>query len=146
MQNQLHKLSDRRSRRARRIVVLCAAAALALPASAFAARGFSIRLHIANHTPIVGKRWPIELTVMRGNKKLDGTIRYEFLFDKAVVSTEPKHGSFKFEHGVYRDNLVFPTQSVGEPLTLRFVVRTRFGTQHVDWALHAKKRRTKKSA
>jgi hypothetical protein len=139
MKNQLRKRSHRRPCRARRIVVLCAAAALALPASAFAATGFTIRVHIANHTPIVGKRWPIELTVTRGDKKLNGTIRYEFLFDKTVVSTEPKHGSFKLKHGVYHDNLVFPRQSVGEPLTLRFVVRTRYGTEHVDWTLHTKK-------
>jgi hypothetical protein len=141
MQNQQHNLAAPPSRRARRntaAACLVAVVALALPASALAA-GFSVKLHIANHTPVVGKRWPIELTITRGKQKLSGTVRYQFLYDKAVVSTAPKHGGFKFTRGVYRDILVFPSQSLGEQLTLRFVVHTRYGTEHADWTIRAKK-------
>jgi hypothetical protein len=124
----------RRLRRRLKPVALGLFAALALPASALAAN-FKIKVHIANHTPIVKKRWPIELTVTRGKKKLSGTVRYEWMFDGAVVKTQPLHGAFKFKHGVYRDQLVFPTTSGGDALTLRFLVTTRYGTEHADWKL-----------
>jgi hypothetical protein len=141
MQNRLRKLPGerphrplRRLRRRLRPVALGLFAALALPASALAA-SFKIKLHIANHAPVVNKRWPIELTITRGEQKLSGTVRYDWMFDGAVVRTQPLHGSFKFKRGVYRDQLVFPTTSLGEPLTLRFLVTTRYGTEHADWKL-----------
>jgi hypothetical protein len=34
---------------------------------------------------------------------------------------------------------VFPKQSIGEPLTLRFLVRTRYGTEHADWRLETRR-------
>jgi hypothetical protein len=141
VQNWLRKLPGerhhrplRRLRRPLRPVALGLLAALALPGSALAA-SFKIKVHIANHAPIVKKRWPVELTITRGEKKLSGTVRYEWMFDGAVVRTQPLHGAFKFKHGVYRDQLVFPTSSLGEAPTLRFLVTTRYGTEHADWKL-----------
>ena len=118
-------------------IALVAASCLALPASAFAA-SFKITPHIANHTPIVDRKWPVELTVTRGKTKLSGTVVYQFMFAGSVVSTQPVHGSYKFKAGVYRDKMIFPKQSLGQPLTLRFVVKTRYGTEHVDWKIKTK--------
>jgi hypothetical protein len=140
---QPHGRGPRRRSRSQALgafTALALTAALALPASALA-KDFTIRLHIANHAPVVGKRWPVELTVMKGARKLNGSVRYQWLFDNAVVKTQPLHGGYRFKHGVYRDQLVFPSQSVGEPLTLRFLVRTRYGTEHVDWTLRTRKGR-----
>ena len=138
MQNPPLKRSGRQLRRRLPCVVaLVLVGAFIFPASALSA-GFSIAVHIANHTPIAGKRWPIELTITRGHQRLAGTVRYQFLFAGVVVRTQPPHGAFKFRHGVYRDQLVFPRQSVGQPLTLRFLVRTRYGTRHVDWKLRTR--------
>jgi hypothetical protein len=145
MQNQLRRLVGERLGRPLSAVLLAAVAAFALPGPALAASpgrtGFTIRLQIANHTPIVGKRWPIELIITKGHKKLSGTVRYQWLFAGAVIKTQPQHGAYRFTGGVYQDQLVFPSQALGEPLTLRFLVRTRYGTEHADWALRTKKSR-----
>jgi hypothetical protein len=152
MQNRLLRLRDRRNRPPRHPVALAgalvaAAAALIIvtaPAAsasqaAASAAGFKITVRIANHTPVVGRRWPIELKVDKGRRRLSGTVRYQFMFAGVVVRTQPLHGAFKFKHGIYRDDLVFPHQSVGQPLTLRFLVRTRYGIKHADWALETRK-------
>ena len=118
-------------------VAMVAAGSLALPAAA-AAASFRVTPHIANHTPIVNRKWPVELTVTRGKTKLSGTVVYKFMFAGSVVSTQPVHGSYKFKGGVYRDQMIFPKQSLGQPLTLRFVVKTRYGTEHVDWKIQTK--------
>ena len=141
MQNRLLKRSGRQlRRRLSAVVALALMGVCALPASALAAR-FKIAIHIANHTPIAGKRWPIELTITRGHRRLAGTVRYQFMFAGVVVRTQPPHGAFKFKRGVYRDQLVFPRQSIGQPLTLRFLVHTRYGTEHADWKLETRARR-----
>ncbi|MGH2862907.1 MAG: hypothetical protein ACRDLT_15590 [Solirubrobacteraceae bacterium] len=139
MLHRLRKLSARRLRRPLLGIALgMIAVGLVLPTAALAA-GFTIRSHIANHTPIAGKRWPVELTITKGRRKLTGTVRYQFMFAGVVVRTQPRHGAFRFKHGVYRDELVFPKQSLGERLTLRFLVKTRYGTEHTDWALETRR-------
>ena len=138
MQNWLHQLPGRRLRgRLFPITPGVIAAALALPASA-AAASFRITPHIANHTPIVNKKWPIELTVTAGRKRLSGSVRYEFLFDGSVVSHQPGH---RFTDGIYRDTMVFPSRSLGEPLTLRILVTVPayHRTEHIDWAVRTKR-------
>jgi hypothetical protein len=60
------------------------------------------------------------------------------MFAGTVVSTQPTHGSYRFKNGVYRDQMIFPKQSLGQPLTLRFVVKTKYGTEHVDWKIQTK--------
>ena len=138
MQTWLLKLSARwMCRKLRPAVALAVAAALAFPGAALSA-GFAIVVHIGNHTPIAGRHWPIELTISSGRRRLRGTVRYEFMFAGVIVRTQPEHGEFRFKHGVYRDQLVFPRQSIGQPLTLRFVVTTRYGTEHADWKLEVR--------
>jgi hypothetical protein len=140
MQIRLLKLPGRRMRRPhlRPAAILGLAAALAIPATALSA-GFAIAVHIRNHTPVAGRGWPIELTITSDRRQLRGTVRYQFIFAGVVVRTQPEHGAFGFRRGVYRDRLVFPRQSVGQPLTLRFLVTTRYGTEHADWKLEVRR-------
>jgi hypothetical protein len=114
------------------LVALPILAALALPACALAA-AFKLTPQIPNHRPTVGREWPIKLVVTRGRTKLSGSISYEYLFNGSVLSKQKGH---RFTDGVYTDRLVFPSKSVGQPLTLRFlVVVPRYGMQKLDWAI-----------
>ena len=137
MQHWLQRLPGRRLRRPLLPLALSLIVAAALPASALAA-AFKITPHIANHTPTVNVKWPVELTVTKGGAKLSGTVVYEFLFSGTVVAVRPQHGAYKFKNGVYRDELLFTPDSKGQQLTLRFVVKTRYGTQRVDWKIQPK--------
>ena len=107
-------------------------AVLGLPGAALAA-GFRLTPQIPNHRPTVGREWPIKLGVTRGSRKLSGRVSYEYLFNGSVLAEQNGH---RFTDGVYTDRLVFPAKSVGQPLTLRFLVAVpRYGTQTLDWAI-----------
>jgi hypothetical protein len=114
--------------------VLAFLATLAVPASALAA-AFKLTPHIANHTPTVNVKWPITVDVTKGRLKLNGSVKYEFLFQGSVVSQQPGH---RFTRGVYKDTLLFPSDSLGQQLTLRISVKTKYGTEHLDWAVMSK--------
>jgi hypothetical protein len=116
-------------------VVVALIAALALPASALAA-SFKLTPHIANHTPTVNKKWPVTIDVTKGKAKLSGSVKYQFLFDGSVVSNQPGHS---FTNGVYKDAMLFPSKSLGPVLTLRILVKTKYGTEHLDWKIQTKK-------
>lgn len=140
MKNWLHKLPGRRLRQPLRMLALSLIVTAALPAAAQAA-SFKITPHIRNHTPIVNRKWPVELTVTAGKKRLSGSVKYEFLFDGSVVSHQPGH---RFTRGIYRDTLVFPAKSLGQPLTLRMLVTVPayHRTEHIDWKLQTRQATT----
>jgi hypothetical protein len=140
MRNWLHKLPDRLLRRPLCALALSLVVAVTLPAAAQAA-SFKITPHIPNHTPIVNQKWPVELTVTAGKKRLSGSVKYEFLFEGSVVSHQPGH---KFTRGIYRDAMVFPSQSLGQPLTVRMLVTVPayHRTEHIDWAVKTKQATT----
>ncbi len=128
MRNPLQVLSRLRSA----LVALPILAALALAGSALAA-AFKVTPQIPNHRPTVGREWPIKLGVTRGRTKLSGSVSYEYLFNGSVLSKQKGH---RFRGGVYTDRLVFPAKSVGQPLTLRFlIVIPSYGRQKLDWAI-----------
>jgi hypothetical protein len=136
MQNWFHRFPGRQLRRPLRPIALGLVVAAMLPATALAA-SFKVTPHIANHRPIVNKKWPVELTVTKGRTKLSGTVSYEFLFEGAVVSHQAGH---RFTRGIYRDTMLFPSQAVGQPLTLRILVTVKsYGTEHIDWSVEAHK-------
>jgi hypothetical protein len=136
MQAPSNGTSTRSFWRRTRPVALAVVLTLALPATALAA-SFKITPHIANHTPTVNKKWPVKLTINKGKTKLSGTVKYEFLFDGSVVSHQPGN---KFTHGSYTDTMIFPAQSLGEPLTLRILVTVpKYGTEHLDWKITTQK-------
>ncbi len=132
MQATFHAARTRRSVRRLRPVALALIVALALPGSAIAA-SFKITPHIANHTPTVNVKWPVRLTVTNGKKKLSGSVKYQFLFDGSVVSKQLGHS---FTHGIYNDTMLWPSNSLGQPLTLRILVTVpKYGTEHIDWKI-----------
>jgi hypothetical protein len=120
----------------RRTTVAAAAgvAALAFPAAALAGT-FTVSAHFPNHTPVANKKWPIVLDVSKGKSKLSGSVKYEFELGPMVVSHQPGH---KFTGGVYKDNLTFPSDAVGQGLTLVVLVTTKDGTKSIDWAVTTK--------
>lgn len=117
-----------------RVLALLATAlvlVLVVAASASAA-AFTARLQAPNHTPTAGQKWPITVTVTRGGAKLSGSVSYQFLFAGQVVSNQPGHS---FTRGVFHDKLLFPARSVGFALTLRVIVKTRYGKVLLPWAI-----------
>lgn len=83
--------------------------------------------------------WITVVATLGGKPAQHATALYEFLFAGQIVKTEyvrnNKHFSF---NGHFRDNLVFPASAVGEPLTVRFVVKGGGHTVHFDWAINTK--------
>jgi hypothetical protein len=114
------------------MVALCLM--VAVPAAASAA-SFSAVLHAPNHTPTMNQKWWITVDVTRGTTKLSGDVNYVFLFSGSIVSHQPGH---KFSKGVYKDDLIFPAAAVGKPLTLRIVVKTKYGTKNLNWNVTTK--------
>jgi len=90
----------------------------------------------STHTPKTNKNWPISVTATLGGKPAHATAAYEFLFAGMVVSTQypynNKHYSFT---GHFKDNLVFPPSSVGQPLTLQVVIKAAGHTVNLDWSI-----------
>ncbi len=123
-----------RSRRLASLLAVGFALALMIPASASAA-AFTAHLSAPNHTPIMNKKWPITVTATRGSTKLSGTVSYQFVSYGTVEANKPG-GSFT--KGVFHDTLVFPAEAVGHPLTLRVVVKTKYGTVDINWAVTTK--------
>jgi hypothetical protein len=120
--------SARRPRLRAIVLPIVGMLALALPASALAG-GFTARLYPSSHTPKVGA-WPLTVTATRGRQKLSGSVNYQFLFQGIVVSRQPGHS---FSNGVFHDKLIWPKRAIGNTITLRVVVKTRYGTDYLNW-------------
>jgi hypothetical protein len=90
----------------------------------------------STHTPKINVNWPITVTATLKGKPAHATAEYEFLFAGQVVGTQypynNKHFSFT---GHYHDDLVFPAPSVGQPLTLRVVIKASGRTVNLNWAV-----------
>jgi hypothetical protein len=110
------------------LALVAALAVMALPATA-SASGFTAHLYVSTHQPKVG-RWPIKVTATRGSQKLSGGVSYRFLLYGTQVSKQPGHS---FTRGVYYDTLIWPKKALGHTITLQVVVRTRYGTDSLNW-------------
>lgn len=123
--------SAKRSARLSPVLALLAALiVMALPATALAG-GFTAHLYVPNntHQPKVG-RWPIKVTATRGSQKLSGSVSYRFLLAGTQVSKQPGHS---FTRGVFYDTLIWPKRAVGHTITLQVVIKTRYGTDDLNW-------------
>ena len=129
--------------------MLAAVAALALiPATAVATtvlHGHSGPLSVTftpppTHTPKVKTNVPIAVSATLSGKPVHGaTAKYQFLFAGTVVSTQyPRYNKHFTFNGSFKDNLVFPPESAGEPLTLRFVFSAGGHSVSFNWAITAK--------
>jgi hypothetical protein len=101
---------------------------LALPGIALAG-GFTAHLFLATHEPKVGIQ-QVKVTATRGRTKLSGNVNYQFFLGKTMVSHKPGHS---FRNGLFRDTLKWPPAAVGHTITLRVVVKTRYGTDYLNW-------------
>ena len=94
----------------------------------------------STHAPKVNQKVPITVAATLNGKPAHATAVYKFLFGGAVVSTQypynNKHFSFT---GHFSDNLVFPPSSVGEPLTLRVVIKASGHTVNLNWPITSHK-------
>jgi hypothetical protein len=94
----------------------------------------------ATHQPKVNTNVWITVTATLNGKPAHATAKYEFLFGGAVVSTQyPRFNPHFSFTGHFTDNLVFPASAVGEPLTLRVVIKADSRTVYFDWSIMAHK-------
>jgi hypothetical protein len=103
--------------------------AVLIPSSALAA-GFTAHVEFPNHHPIAGKAWRITITATRGRQKLNGTIKYVFV---TPVGNMTRNATVKIKHGIAHDSLKFPGAAVGHRLPMKVVVKTRYGTDTINW-------------
>ena len=87
--------------------------------------------------------WPIKVTVRKGGRGIAGKVYYQFLFSGRIVACRTVKKPYKprFTGGVFRDRIEFPERSVGIPLTFRVVVKTKYGTKNVDYAVTVQPRK-----
>jgi hypothetical protein len=127
------KRSIRNARLGPVLALLAALVVMAVPATA-SAGGFTAHLYISTHQPKVGYQ-PIKVTATRGSQKLSGSVSYRFLLNGTQVSKQPGHS---FTHGVYYDKLKWPQKAVGHTITLQVVVKTKYGTDYLNWWIKVK--------
>jgi hypothetical protein len=150
-----HVLSSRRIHAA--LLVAGVSALLALPAVALAGSSFTIKI-VANHHPIANcpkthvtkgcTPWSLNVYVTKGSQKLSGRVtKYEFLAGNCttgacyLLPTETQPAGNKanhfgdFTHGHFHDILEWPPRSENASVTLRVVVKTKYGTEYKDWAV-----------
>jgi hypothetical protein len=102
---------------------------------------FRARLFGSGHHPRARHRWPIRITARTtSGHALSGSVFYQFLFGGQIVAcrsvSAPGKPHFR---GTFRDVIRWPRRSVGVPLTLRAVVRTRKGMRNLDYAIEVRR-------
>jgi hypothetical protein len=133
----------------RRTSAVTAAAVLAFSTASVASTVSTVKrssgplvatLKPSTHTPKIDTKWPITVTATLSGRPAHATAAYEFVFGGTVVSTQypsnKKHFSFT---GHFSDTLVFPASSVGEPLTLRVVIKASGHTVNLNWSITSHK-------
>jgi hypothetical protein len=144
--------------RSRLALVSLVALALLLPAADAQAAGFVAHLKAPNHHPLANKLWYIKVSATtRSGKPLKAVAWYEFLYSGqrvAFASPTPKTPCdakqesrphpYAFR-GSYRDGILWPTRSVGFPLTFRVVVKVKGrGVKKLDWKVGVRKSKYKR--
>jgi hypothetical protein len=84
---------------------------------------------------VVNKPWHYSVRVTDpAGHPLSGTVDIEFAFAGQVVGhdTPPTH---PVRAGNWHDNLQFPAQALGQPLTFQAVVHTASGSITLDWPI-----------
>jgi hypothetical protein len=132
-------------------------ALLALPAVALAGSSFTITIK-GNHHPIADcpkthvtkgcNAWSLNVYVTKGSQKLSGKVtKYEFLAGNCstgecfLLPSETQRAGEKSNHygeftgGHWHDLLEFPPRSENASITLRVVIKTKYGTESKDWWL-----------
>jgi hypothetical protein len=114
-------------------------AALSGPTVSGSSGGMRASLHGTNHAPKVGRKWDYSvLATDQGQHPLTGTVDTEFALGNQVVGheTPPTH---PLRDGRLNDNVTFPAQAAGIPLTFQVVVHTKLGSVTLDWSAKVQK-------
>jgi hypothetical protein len=91
----------------------------------------TVGLKTPDTPPKAGSLWPITVTARTASgAPVDGTVSYAFLLGGQVVARRPAVPG-KLRAGVYHDELEFPAEAVGYPLTLEVIVTARGRTGSV---------------
>jgi len=93
------------------------------------AGGVTATLHAADHSPRVGRLWPIRFTATRNGRPARASVAYEYLFGGQVVA----HRSHYAFTGHFSDTFQWPASAVGYPLTLRAVIVSGGATINLDY-------------
>jgi hypothetical protein len=105
---------------------------------------FYARLYAPGHRPKVGN-YPIKVIAKSPSGKpiSGGYVFYQFLFGTTIVAcrTVGPQTKYKphFKRGVFRDVLTWPKKAVGKPISLRVVVRTKYGLKNLDYKILVRK-------
>jgi len=92
----------------------------------------------STHDPKINAKWPLEVSATLDGKPAHAGAEYQFLFGFTVVSTQYPRSNKRFTFtGHFSDNLVFPPDAKGEPLTLQIVIEDAGHTAKLDWAISA---------
>jgi hypothetical protein len=86
-----------------------------------------------SHSPRVGKPWHYSVTATdSGGHPLSGAVDTRFVFGGQVVGREspPTH---PLRNGRLHDDVTFPAQATGIPLSFEVVVRAKPGSVTLDW-------------
>jgi opacity protein-like surface antigen len=90
----------------------------------------------STHDPKINAKWPLEVNATLKGKPAHASAEYQFLLGFTVVSTQYPRSNKHFTFlGQFSDDLVFPPDSKGEPLTLQVVIADAGHTVKLDWAI-----------
>jgi len=99
-----------------------------------------VTLHGANHNPVAGKLWAYSVRVTDATgHPLSGTVDTDFVVTGLGVvgkETPPVH---RLKNGALNDQVTFPPQAAGTPITLVTVVHTSAGSVAVGWPVSVTK-------
>jgi hypothetical protein len=98
----------------------------------------SATLAASGNSPKINTRWPINVTAtLNGKPAAHASAIYEFLYDGVPGGAPqyPKNNKRYTFTGHFSDNIVFPTATVGQTLTLRVVVKDAGHTVNLDWTI-----------
>jgi hypothetical protein len=119
------------------VAVAAMAFGLATPGAASAAPAFNVTVRTPGHHPKADRKWPVTVTARTPDgRALKATLRYVFLYKGRIVS---RQSNYHFT-GRYTDRtFVWPSRSIGIPLTLRCLITTTLGTRSVDYAVRVRR-------
>jgi hypothetical protein len=99
------------------------------------AGGARATLHAGTHRPRATARWPIVLSASDRGAPADARVEYEFVLAGQVVA---RRSHYRF-HGRFADQLEWPPESVGYPLTFRAAVSVAGVTLNLDYPVQVQR-------
>lgn len=110
---------------------------------AAAAPSFTIAIKAPTHRPKANANWPVTITVAdAAGKPVAGKLRMQVLFAGSVVGQIDNGKVYAFD-GTWREKpgneIQWPPESVGQPLTFQAVVTVNGVTRKANFAIQVRK-------